>query len=251
MNNPFVSIITPTYNSHQFIEETINSILNQTYNNWELLITDDCSTDETLQIINGFANKDHRIKIFQLETNSGAGIARNNSIKHASGRFISFCDSDDKWKPNKLEKQIKFMLDNNLALSFSSYDVIAEQKENIIDKVKAPKKVTYNMMLRNNYIGCLTAMYDSEKIGKVYMPEIRNRQDWALWLHILKKTQYAMGMQENLAVYRNRIKSISSNKVEMIKYNWIIYREIERFSIIKTILLIIQFQIFYFKKKLL
>lgn len=244
-----VSIITPTYNSLQFIEETLQSILNQTYTNWELLITDDCSTDGTWELLHKYQKQDERIKIFRLEKNSGPGVARNNSIKHAQGRFIAFCDSDDQWKPDKLEKQVKFMLENNLGLSFSSYDVIDEEG-NPTGEVNAPFRVTYKTILRNNYIGCLTAMYDTEKVGKVYMPEIRKRQDWALWLSILKKVPYAMSLQENLAIYRDRSKSVSSNKIDLIKYNWNIYRNVEKFHILKSMFHLIQFLFYYFKKKL-
>lgn len=245
-----VSIITASYNSANFIAETIESIIQQTYKNWELLITDDCSTDNSVDIIKSYCDKDNRIKLFNLKENSGAGIARNNSIDNASGRFIAFCDSDDKWKPEKLEKQVKFMLKNNLALSFSSYDVINEDGIHI-EEVKAPPKVTYKTMLRNNYIGCLTAIYDIEKVGKVYMPEIRKRQDWALWLNILKKTPYALSIQENIANYRDRSKSISSNKMDLVKYNWNIYKNVEKFSTIESSFLLVQFLFYYFKKKLL
>ncbi len=244
-----VSIITPSYNCSDFIEETINSIINQTYTNWELIITDDCSTDSTVSKIQKYAQKDSRIKLSQLKSNYGAGIARNNSIKDAAGRYIAFCDSDDQWTPDKLEKQIKFMQENDLALSYSSYKVIGEDGTDQRE-VMAPQRVTYRTMLRNNYIGCLTAVYDTLKLGKVYMPEIRKRQDWALWLSILKKTPYALGIQENLAIYRDRSTSISSNKIDLIKYNWNIYRQVEGFSRIKASFYIIQFLFYYLKKKL-
>ena len=249
MNEPLISIITPCYNSSIFIEETINSIVSQTYPNWEMIIVDDCSTDNSVELVKAFIKEDNRIKLFSLKENSGTGVARNYSIKHASGRFIAFCDSDDQWKPEKLEKQIDFMLRNNLALSFSNYEVIDEDN-NLIGEVKAPEKVTYKLMLRNNYIGCLTAMYDTNIVGKIFMPEIRKRQDWALWLSILKKTPYALSIQENLAIYKDRSKSISSNKKDLLKYNWNIYRNIEKFPPIKSFLFLAQFLFFYFKKKL-
>jgi teichuronic acid biosynthesis glycosyltransferase TuaG len=245
-----VSIITPTYNSLQFIKETIQAILTQTYTNWELLITDDCSTDDTWQLLQEYAKKDKRIKVFQLKNNSGPGVARNFSIKQATGRFIAFCDSDDQWKPDKLEKQLNFMNENDLALSCSSYNVIDEEGKPI-GQVIAPQKLTYKTMLRNNYIGCLTAIYDTEKLGKVFMPDIRKRQDWALWLIILKKIPYALSIQENLAIYRDRSQSMSSNKIDLIKYNWNIDRKIEKFSVISSMFLILQFLFFYFKKKLI
>lgn len=246
---PTVSIITPAFNSGRFINTTIQSILNQSFHDWELIITDDCSSDNTWEIISNYEKRDQRIKVLGLKKNFGAGRARNNSIKHTSGRFIAFCDSDDQWNPDKLEKQIQFMLENDLALSYSSYMVIDEEgKEQ--GGVIAPQKVTYQTMLRNNYIGCLTAMYDTHKLGKVYMPEIRKRQDWALWLSILKKTPYALGIQENLAIYRDRSKSISSNKINLIKYNWNIYRKVECFSRAKAAFYIVQFLFYYLKKKI-
>ncbi|WP_319227420.1 glycosyltransferase family 2 protein [Draconibacterium orientale] len=246
---PFVSIITPSYNSIGFIDETINSIINQKYSNWELLITDDCSTDETWNLLERYASRDKRIKIFKLDCNSGPGFARNNSINHASGRFIAFCDSDDQWKPDKLEKQLAVMLEKDCALSFSSYSVIDEDgnhKKNIIAK----DEVDYRTMLRNNYIGCLTAMYDTEKVGKMYMPKIRKRQDWALWLSILKKSDKAFGIKEPLAIYRDRNDSISTNKLNLLKYNRAIYREVEGFSKFKSNLLILRFLFFYFCSKI-
>lgn len=242
-----VSIITPTYNSANYIEETIHSIANQTYSKWELLITDDCSTDGTWNLLKQYAAKDDRIKIFRLEKNSGPGIARNNSIKNARGRFIAFCDSDDQWKTDKLEKQVKFMLEKDIGLSYSNYIVI-DEIGNRIGEVKSPNKVTYDTMLKNNYIGCTTAMYDTEKVGKMYMPGIRKRQDWALWLAILKKIPYALGLQENLVIYRKRNNSISSNKFSLIKYTWNIYHDIEKFSIPKSAFLSIRFLFYYIKK---
>jgi glycosyltransferase involved in cell wall biosynthesis len=247
MNDFLISIITPTFNSASFLEETIESIICQTYTNWELLITDDCSTDSTWLTLEDYVKKDSRVKIFKLANNSGSGVARNNSIRNASGRFIAFCDSDDQWKPNKLEKQIEFMISNDLDLSYSNYEIVSELGEKI-GVIVSPHEVDYKKMLRNNYIGCLTAIYDTNRLGKVYMPEIRKRQDWALWLKILKKTPFAMNIQESLAVYRQRNKSISSNKIDLIKFNWHIYRNVEKFSAMKSILLLMNFFFFYLKK---
>ena len=243
-----VSIITPTYNSLQFIADTIQSILNQTYTNWELLITDDCSTDGTWELLQKYQNQDDRIKIFRLEKNSGSGVARNNSIKNAQGRFIAFCDSDDQWLPDKLSKQIFFMKKKDCALSYSSYKVIDEFGNNQ-GQVLSKEKVDYKIMLRNNYIGCLTAMYDTQKVGKLYMPEIRKRQDWALWLKILKMTDTAYGIRETLAIYRKHNNSVSTNKIKLIKYNYEIYRNIENFSLIKSLAKIFVFFFYYFRAK--
>lgn len=245
---PLISIITPSYNSSEFIAETISSILNQSFTDWELLITDDCSSDDSYELLQSHANKDSRIKVFQLTENGGAGAARNNSIKQASGRYIAFCDSDDQWKPDKLEKQLKFMQDNDCALSYSSYDVIDEDgtSKGFVD---CPTEVTYRRMLSNNYIGCLTVMYDTEKLSKMYMPLIRKRQDWALWLDILKKVPKAYGIDERLSIYRDRSNSISSNKMNLIKYNWMLYHDVEKLGTIRSAYQIFEFMFFYFLKK--
>ena len=247
---PLVSIITPTYNSEEFIEETIQSITNQTYQNWELIIVDDNSHDSTMQILNKWRKKEARIRIISLDENRGAAFTRNIAIKNASGRYISFLDSDDLWLPEKLEVQIAFMLENNVTLSFSSYYQISENgiDSNVI--IRASPKTNYRIMLRNNYIGCLTAIYDTKKIGKVYMPSIRKRQDWALWLKILKMTDYAFGVDLPLAKYRIRHNSISSNKISLIKFTWKIYRDVENFTFLKSLYYVLRFFFFFFIKKI-
>jgi len=243
-----VSIITPTYNSEKFINLTIESIISQTYNNWELLITDDCSSDNTLEIINYYAKLDNRIKVFRLLNNSGPAVARNLSISKANGRFIAFCDSDDQWKSDKLYKQLNFMLNSNVALSFTNYEVINENGE-YLKLIRSPSKITHSQALQNNYIGCLTAIYDTINLGKVFMPNLRKRQDWALWLLILKKIPYGLGLNENLAIYRVRSNSISANKLKILKYNWRIYKEVENFSHIKSCNYMVKYMFFYINKK--
>ena len=245
-----VSIITPSYNSAPFIVETIESILSQTYANWELLITDDCSTDNSIEIIERYVQQDARIKLFRLTENSGAGICRNHSIREAKGRFIAFCDSDDCWKPEKLEKQLAFMLERDCALSYTSYLVCYEQSR-ITGIVVGRAKETYASMQRDDGIGCLTAVYDTQKVGKIYMPELRKRQDWGLWLKILEKCGVAYGMKEPLAIYRVRSGSISRNKLSLVKYNLNVYKKILRFSALKSYLFFyFVFLPTYFMKKL-
>lgn len=244
---PLVSIIMPSYNSQTFIEKSIDSIIQQTYQNWELLITDDFSEDNTFEIIKKYELADERIKVFRLKSNSGAGVARNNSIKHANGRFIAFCDSDDMWNYKKLESQIDFMLRNNIYFSYSDYILIDENDKKIGER-NLPKAVNYNDMLHNNYIGCLTAVYDVEKLGKIYMKDLKNRQDWLLWLDILKKTNYAYNVCEKSAFYRERSDSISANKFKMMRYNWKIYRQYEGFSFFKSSCFIIRYIFMYLKK---
>lgn len=249
MEKSLVSIITPTYNSESYIKETINSIIEQSYENWELLITDDCSTDNTIEIVNYYSKRDSRIKLFTLEKNSGAGVARNNSIMHAKGKYIAFCDSDDQWKEFKLSKQVDFMVTNNLSFTYSSYDVIDEDN-NKLKSIFSPIKLSYKKMLRNNYVGCLTAIYDQDKLGKIYMSKIRKRQDWTLWLKIFKIIKNTRGINETLAIYRDRRGSISNNKVLLLKYNWIIYNEELGFNKLKSLMLLLNFLYYYARKKI-
>lgn len=242
-----VSIITPLYNSQEYIEETIQSILNQNYSNWELIVVDDCSRDESLAIVGEFANKDSRIKIIKLEENSGAAIARNTGIENAKGRYIAFLDSDDLWVPEKLEKQIEFMKGKDISFSFTGYIKIDEDGTEK-GQVTIPDVVTYKELLKSNVIGCLTAIYDVEKLGKIYMPNIRKRQDHALWLKILKGHTNAYGLNEPLAKYRIREGSISRNKIKAASYQWKLYREVERLSIGKSLYYFINYAYHGFKK---
>lgn len=244
-----VSIITPTYNCSEHISETIKSIQAQTYCNWELLITDDCSTDQTTDIIVTYQKTDNRIKLFLLNYNQGAGSARNNSIKEASGRYIAFCDSDDQWKSNKLEMQLSFILKHNLLFSFTDYDIISENNQ-FLKRIKCPHRLTYSKLLKNNYVGCLTAIYDKEKLGKMYMPMMRKRQDWVLWLNIMNKIKHTKGLNESLSIYRRRNRSISHDKLLLIKYNWKVYRQELRFSYLASFIYLTQFLFFYTIKKL-
>lgn len=233
MSNELVSIVTPTYNSSFYIGATIESILMQTYTNWELLITDDCSDDGTLDIVRKYMKRDPRIKLYCLPKNSGAGIARNNSIQKANGRFIAFCDSDDRWLPDKLEKQLSFMLQKECALTYTSYYLCAEDGD-ITGKMNCKPVVGYKDFVKDNCIGCLSAIYDSKVLGKIFMPVIRKRQDWGLWLLIIQKCKYAYGLQEPLAIYRQRAGSVSANKFNLIKHNLRVYREVLHFSLLKS-----------------
>ncbi|WP_432700197.1 glycosyltransferase family 2 protein [Kluyvera cryocrescens] len=232
--NFIVSIITPSYNSSKTITETIDSVINQSYQNWELIIVDDNSTDNTLSIINGFIEKDSRIKLLELNQNRGAGYCRNKAIEVAVGRFIAFLDSDDTWHPLKLEKQVKFMIDNKYALTYTAYNKV-DQNLNVTKNITPPYRVNYSSLIKSNVIGCLTAMYDTELIGKVYMPLIRKRQDMALWLIILKKIDYAWCLNETLASYREGHDSLSSNKFRVIFSQWKFYRCYLQLNFFKTL----------------
>ena len=246
--NELVSIITPSYNSERYISDTINSIINQSYTNWELLITDDCSSDKSIEIINSYVKIDSRIKLFKLSKNLGAGEARNFSISQSRGRYIAFCDSDDQWKINKLETHLKFMVENNLEFSFTDYD-ITDELGNFKRKVICPSFLTYEELLKNNYVGCLTVIYDTKNLGKLTMPSLRKRQDWLLWLKIMKKVRASKGLNISLSIYRHRQSSISYSKINLIKYTWLVYNKELKFSKSKSIFYFILFILHYFLKK--
>lgn len=228
-----VSIIMPSFNSEKTITDSISSVLSQSYENWELLITDDMSTDGTKSIIEFFSAKDHRIKPFFNEKNLGAGCSRNNSITKSNGRYIAFLDSDDLWRNDKLEKQISFMKKNNYVLTYSEYKKINNDGD-VFAHIVPPERVNYNELLKSNVIGCLTAIYDAEILGKVLMPSIRKRQDMALWLTILERIDFAYCISEPLAFYREGNASLSSNKMKILFTQWSFYRHYLKFSILKS-----------------
>lgn len=227
-------MVVPSFNSSNYIEETLQSIQSQTISNWEAIVVDDCSSDGSVDIIKLFVKEDSRIKLKVMGENSGAAVCRNTAIRAAKGRYIAFLDSDDLWKSDKLERQLGFMRENDIAFSFSAYEKIDENGKSI-GHVGVPEKVTYNDLLKVCSVGCLTAMYDTAKLGKVYMPLIRKRQDLGLWLSILKRIPYAYGINETLAQYRVRSDSISANKLDAAKYTWSLYRQVERLNLPKSI----------------
>lgn len=223
-NNTLVSIITPCYNSSRFIGQMIDSIIAQTYSNWELLITDDCSSDNSREIVQSYCQKDSRIKLFQLDQNAGAGVARNNSIEKAKGRYVAFCDSDDMWAPTKLEEQLKFLTTNGYQFTHTFTKIVNDQG-NVVGINKKPYRVSFRSTKILNYIGTSSVLYDTEGIGKFYMRPIRRRQDWALWLDILKVTKCAYCMEEPVSIYRYTPNSLSSNKRKLFKYHITVYQE--------------------------
>ncbi|MCM3571131.1 teichuronic acid biosynthesis protein TuaG [Neobacillus mesonae] len=233
-HEPLISIITPSYNASLFIEETIESVKKQTFKDWEMVIVDDCSTDETPAILKRYEQENDRIRVVYLERNSGAAVARNEALKQAKGRFVAFLDSDDCWKPDKLEKQLNFMLSNNYAFTFTGYEIISNDGEPLNKQVAAPTMISYNDMLKNTIIGCLTVMIDRYKTGPIQMPNIRTRQDLATWLAILKKGIPAYGLNEILAEYRIGNPSISKNKWKAAKMNWFVYRKVEKLNVLKA-----------------
>jgi len=223
---PLVSIITPMYNSEDFISESINSVLNQTYSNWELWLIDDGSSDKTINIVNQIISKDSRIKLLQNKQNSGAAISRNKGIKASTGDYISFLDADDLWLPTKLKQQVEILNSQKTDVVFSSYKQIDEAGESLNILVEALPNLTYIKLLKSNYIGNLTGMYNAKVLGKITSPNLRKRQDWLIWLNAIKTSgKPAIGILEPLALYRVRENSMSANKFNLIKYNYWVYKK--------------------------
>lgn len=230
-----VSIITPTYNCGRFIAETIEAVQAQTYPNWEMCIVDDCSTDNTWEIVDGYIENDCRIRYCCLEENSGAAVARTKAMEMAQGEYMAFCDSDDLWLPEKLERQLAFMHDTGHAFTCTAYEQIDEEGKSLDRVIKTIEKTDYNRMLLDCPVGNSTVMYNVSVMGKFQVPNIRKRNDDALWLKMLKKEQCIWGMPDVLTRYRIRSNSISSNKLKVIKYHWILYRDIEHLSVFRSV----------------
>lgn len=221
----------PSYNASRFIAKSINSVLLQTYSDWELLIVDDCSRDNSVEIARKFADIDERVKIFSLEQNVGAAAARNVAIEQAKGQYIAFLDSDDVWNDNKLKKQLTFMKQNSYAFTFSDYYVMEEDGRRTGNIVRVPASLTYHQYLRNTIIGCLTVIIDRKRTGDFRMPLIKSSHDMALWLLIMKRGFKAYGMKEVLAGYRLVSTSNTAKKWKAAKDVWRVYRQIEKLSV--------------------
>lgn len=230
-----ISIISPSYNSSDFIEETIDSIIAQTYRNWELIVVDDCSKDNTVSILKKLTETDSRIKYFMNATNQGAAISRNIGLENAGGRFIAFLDSDDLWFPEKLEIQINFMLSNTCPISFTSYELIDEKGLQLDKKIQTVENIDYKGYMKNTIIGMSTSMIDTNIVGKDFrFTNIRTRQDTYLWITLLKKGFKAYGINQVLAKYRVRSNSISANKLKAAKRVWYLYYNLEKLGIVKS-----------------
>ena len=231
-----VSVIMPTYNCGKYIADAVNSVINQTINDWEMLIVDDCSTDNTKEVLAPYIKKNPQIKYFCLNKNSGPARARSEAIMRATGKYCAFLDSDDLWLPDKIEYQILFMEKNHLDFSCSAYKTINADTMELYKAIVPPKKITYSKcILLANPIGNLTAVYNQEKLGKYVVPNIKRRNDFALWLQILKNTDYCYGLEKVLALYRvGRPESVSHNKLQLAQYHWQLYRTIEKHSVIRS-----------------
>lgn len=229
-----VSIITPAYNAAECIAETIASVFAQTYPKWEMLIVNDCSKDNTAEIVKSYAAEDNRIKLINLKQNSGAALARNMAIQNAKGRYIAFLDSDDLWKKEKLQKQLEFMQQNDYSFTFTAYEHFKDVKKKTQNIIEAPKSLNYKQALKSNQIGCLTVMLDRKQILNIEFSK-QKHEDYILWLNILKQAITAYGLNERLALYRTgNSKSISSNKLQSALWTWNVYRDSQKFSIIKS-----------------
>lgn len=220
--NDLVSIITPSYNTANFIAKTIQCVLDQTYTNWEMIIVDDCSTDNTDEIVAPFL-MDKRIKYLKNEKNSGAAVTRNKALREAKGKWIAFLDSDDLWMPEKLEKQIKFMEENGYHFSYTNYSEVDDEDKSLGTLWTGPKRVGKMRMAMFNYMGCLTVMYDKDFVGNIQVADIKKRNDYAIWVKVVKKCD-AFLLDETLATYRVRksgsIMNRGKNPLARMKFNY-------------------------------
>ena len=247
---PLVSIVTPCYNAESYISLTINSVLAQTFGAWEMLVIDDCSTDRSSVIVKEFAAKDCRIKYLKTDQPSHSPTRpRNMGINAARGRYIAFLDSDDMWLPEKLEEQLKIVNQNEVAIVFSNYEKIDKEGQRSDRKVIAPSYVDYSRLLKGNCIGCLTAMYDTAKVGKVFFKNV-GHEDCVLWLDILKKGFKAQNTNTIAALYRVGNLSVSSNKLKILSWQWNILRNEEHFPIYKAFYFYVHYAIRGFLKSM-
>ena len=232
---PLVSIIMPCYNAERYIAQSIESVLAQTYRNWELLITDDCSTDGSVKIATKYSLLDDRISLLVPDEHQGIARARNMSISRARGRFVAFLDSDDIWYPEKLERQVNYMLENDLAFTYTSYELIDWQGNPKNKTVKDAGVMSYKKYLRNTIICCGTVVIDREKTGHFATPIIRTSEDMSLWLSIMKRGFDAYPVPGPLHKYRITPGSASSNKINAACDVWRVYRKMEKLSLAASV----------------
>lgn len=227
--NELVSIIMPSYNCGEFVEETIRSVQAQTYQNWEIIFMDDCSTDDTIRMVLELKEKDPRIKLFKNEKNSGAAVSRNKALREARGRWIAFLDSDDLWEPTKLERQVRFMAENGYKFSYTYYEEMDADGNDTGVMVLGPKRITKSGMYAFCWPGCLTVMYDREAIGLIQIEDIKKNNDYAMWLKVCKKADCYL-LPEVLAKYRRgRSGSVSSHGITtMIGWHYKLWHEAEK-----------------------
>lgn len=237
IETPLVSVIIPMYNAALFIEETIQTVLQQTYSNIEIIVVDDCSTDVSYDIVSQLCQKHGNITLLQNKKNSGVGISRNIGVTKAIGRFVCFLDADDLWLPDKLEKQVKFMLQHQYPFTFTAYQFADENGNPVKNPIQVPAKISYKEALRNHTIWTSTVMLDLDVLTKdqIAMPDVRKGQDTATWWRILKVTGYAYSINEVLSLYRRTSQSLSADKLAAIKRTWNLFRKVEGLSILQSI----------------
>ena len=233
VDGDLVSIIIPVHNSEKFIKETIKTVQNQTYKNYELILVNDCSTDNSKKIIEEEIKKDNKIKLINLKENFGAAIARNTGIDNSKGKYIAFLDADDLWEKEKLEKQIEFMSKNEYEFTFTGYEFADKNGKGNGKIVHVPSKINYKQALKNTTIWTSTVMFDIEKLGKelINMPNVKS-EDTATWWKVLKQGYIAYGLNEILSYYRRSEHTLSSNKYKAIKRTWKLYRKVENLNLI-------------------
>jgi glycosyltransferase involved in cell wall biosynthesis len=236
---PTISIIMPAFNAAKYIRETIDSILSQSIEDWELLVTDDGSTDQTVEIIQEYITKDARIRLLKNECGKGPAAARNHSVNHATGEYIAFLDSDDLWKPNKLEAQLDFMKERGADFSYTGYNHMSVNGE-FLKKIKVPESVDHNTLLTGNVIATATVMLRRSAFPDLEMPDFPRAQDFALWLKLLSQTDQAFGLNEPLSDYRVTPNSGNRRKIFALKYLYDIYTQQEKKTPVGAIMLILR-----------
>lgn len=247
--NSMISIIMPSYNTANYIEASIESVRHQTYENWELIIVDDCSTDDTDEVVRPFLS-DRRIRYLKNEQNSGAAISRNRALREAKGKWIAFLDSDDLWLPEKLEKQVAFMEQNGYHFSYTNYEEINMAGEKTGVRVTGPKKITKTGMFNYCWPGCLTVMYDAETVGLIQIADIKKNNDYAMWLKVCRKADCYL-LDECLAQYRKgRAGSVSTYGIRtMIGWHYKLFHNVENQNVLKSVINTGRNLVFGFYKK--
>jgi teichuronic acid biosynthesis glycosyltransferase TuaG len=245
-----VSIITPAYNCEKYIAETIESVLRQTYNYWEMIIINDCSSDKSQEIIEHYAEVDSRIKLVNLEKNFGVVASRNIALDLSVGEYIAFLDSDDLWKSKKLEKQINFMKVNKYAFCFTGYELIGENGISLKKVIKPPSYINYSQAIKKTSIGCLTVCINRRIVGDFRMPQLKHGEDHATWILILQKHFIAYSINESLAYYRVSKKSLTGNKLKVIRMQWKNYRDFYKFSLFKSTICFFCYTFYAIKKRI-
>lgn len=235
MNDQLISVIIPCHNNEETIARTIDSVVRQSYREIEILVVDDCSTDNTVRIVRQLASLDERIKLFIMDYNQGAGAARNRALEVATGRYVAFLDSDDLWNKNKLKLQVNFMKKNNSAICHTSYTVVDEADQDIPGKVVVNSVVNLGLFLKTTEIGMSTAVVDRRIVGDFRLELARTRQDAMLWINLLSRGFLAHGLNENLVKYRKRKGQISGNKLVMLYRTFCVYIRISKLPIYRRV----------------